>query len=90
MSVTLAVPIVLNVPDMWVRVEDNLLPQTIVPTIPLNDYNPAGLFLASGSRRDSGLSKQCRERYMPAAFVCYSRVAYTVKDRKTEMKGQGG
>ena len=38
--VSLTVPIVLNVPDMWIRDEDNLLIQTIANTIPLNDYNP--------------------------------------------------
>ena len=38
--VSLGDPIVLNVPDMWIRDEDNLLMQTIANTIPLNDYTP--------------------------------------------------
>ena len=38
--VALPVPFVLNVPDMWIRDEDNLLMQTIANTIPLNDYTP--------------------------------------------------
>ena len=38
--VALAAPIVLNVPNMWNRDEDNLLLQTMANTIPLNDYNP--------------------------------------------------
>ena len=39
-----AVPIGLNVPNMWSRAEDNLLEQTISNLIPLNDFNPMGFF----------------------------------------------
>ena len=39
-DVVLPPPIVLHVPDMWIRDEDNLLLKTIINTIPLNDYNP--------------------------------------------------
>ena len=53
-SVALAAPVALTVPDMWSRAEDNLLVQTIATTIRLNDYNPTGLFLASGCIRDPG------------------------------------
>ena len=39
-SVTLAAPIELTVPDLWTRAEDNLLVQTISTKIRLKTYNP--------------------------------------------------
>jgi len=52
-NVALASDIVLNVPDMWSRDDDNLLLQTIANTIRLNTDNP-DCFLKSGYRGDSG------------------------------------
>ena len=66
--VALAAPIVLNVPDMWSRDEDNLLLQTIANTIPLNDYNPTkdSFWRQVAAEIPGRLPQQCRERYMPA------------------------
>jgi hypothetical protein len=64
--VALPVPIVLNVPDMWIRDEDNILLQTIANTISLNDYTPKWDYfwdLVAEEIPDL-LTEQCRERYM--------------------------
>jgi hypothetical protein len=68
--VVLAAPIVLNVPDMCSRDEDNILLKTIANTIPLNDYNPTktSFWRQVTAEIPDHLSQQCRERYMTAAF----------------------
>ena len=69
--VALAAPIVLNVPDMWSRDEDNLLLRTIASTISLNDYTPKWDYFwdLAAEEIPGRLPKQCREGYMPAAFL---------------------
>ncbi len=57
-DVTLPVPIVVNVPDMWSRDEDKKLLQTIVKTIPLNDYNPTRIVLLCVSRDTSDIASE--------------------------------
>ena len=69
-SVALAVPIVLNVPDMWNRLEDNLLEQTIANMIPLDAYHPTDSFWNQVAKEIPGhLPRQYQERYMSDASL---------------------
>ena len=70
-SVALDVPIVLTVPDMWSRAEDNILVQSISTKIRLNTYNSIwdGFWNLVSEEIPGRLPQQCRERYMPAAFL---------------------
>jgi hypothetical protein len=60
--VALPAPIVFNVPDMWIRAEDNLLVQTI-------STNWDVWWNRVAEETPDRLPQQCRARYMPAAFL---------------------
>ena len=76
-DVTLPEPIVVNVPDMWNRDEDKKLLQTIVKTIPLNDYNPTIVLLCvSRDTSDIASEKKTTPSLSPRSSFVHRCICY--------------